>query len=93
MLGSVLCYILLGIIVSSLIVVIHLVSAEMQGYRAFDYWDGAIPIIESKLTTSQLIWSMIIWPIRLVQFFALVDTFYSIYDWRKYGPRRRRRGL
>ena len=90
MLGMLLMYWMVGIIVCCLVVIIHLFNAERQGYWAFDYWEGALPEIEGKPTTSQLLWSMCIWPIRLWQFIVFVPTFYDIYQWRKYGPRTRK---
>lgn len=93
MLNIMLWYIIIGIVIFALVMIIHLVSAETQGYWAFDYWEAAFPIIQSKVTISELIWSMIIWPIRIWQFVSMVSTFYDIYDYRKYGPRRRRWGL
>ena len=93
MLGMVLMYVVVGMIVCSLVIVVHLISAQTQGYWAFEYWEVAFPEIESKISVSMLLWSMIIWPIRLWQFVTLVPTFYDVYDWRKYGPRRRRWGL
>lgn len=83
-------YAIIGIIIICSVAIVHLYSAESQGYAAFDYWEEALPIIEKKVTADELLWSLIIWPIRLWQFIAIVKVFYDIYDWRKYGPRRRK---
>lgn len=90
MLSFALGYAIIGIIICGLVVIIHLVSAESQGYEALDYWEAAFPIIEKQVTAGELLWSMTIWPIRLWQFASMVKVFYDIYDYKKYGPRRRK---
>ena len=83
-------YAYVGILVFGLVVAMHLLHAEKQGYEAFDYWEVAFQEIESKLTWKQLVWSVAIWPVRVIQFVGLVGVFYDIYDYKKYGPRTRK---
>lgn len=90
MFGCVFGYAVIGILVLSAVFAIHLYKAERQGYWAFDYWEAAFPMIEKKISIDQLIWSILIWPVRLIQFIAIVGVFYDIYDYRKCGPRRRK---
>jgi len=90
MFGYVFGYAVVGILVLSTVFVIHIYRAERQGYWAFDYWEAAFPMFETKLTFRQLMWSIAIWPVRLWQFIAIVRVFYDIYDYRKYGPRTRK---
>lgn len=90
MFGYVFGYAVIGILTLSAVFVIHLFSAERQGYWAFDYWEVAFPMIESKVGIRQLVWSILIWPVRLMQFIAIVGVFYDLYDYRKYGPRKRK---
>lgn len=86
-------YFVVGACLFNGIVFIHKCSAESQGYWAFDYWEVAGPEIRSRMSKAQMLWSIIIWPIRTIQFISLIDMFYDIYDYRKSGPRKRRRGL
>lgn len=90
MLGMALMYVVVGMIVFGLVILVHLISAESRGYWAFNYWEAALPEIEYKPTTSQFILTMIIWPIRLWQFIALIPTFYDVYTRRPCVSRRRR---
>ena len=90
MFGTAIMYMAVGMITYSLVVFIHLISAQMQGYSAFEYWEVALPEIETRLTPLVFLWSIIIWPIRLWRLIAIIPTLYDVYDWRKYGPRRRK---
>lgn len=90
MFGFIFGYMVVGIVACSAVVIIHLISAESQGYEALDYWEEAFPIIERKITVGELIWSMVIWPVRIWQSTAFVQVFYDSYDYKKYGPRTRK---
>ena len=90
MFGCLFGYAVIGILVLGVTFTIHLIKAEMQGYWALDYWEVVFPMIEKKISIGELVWSILIWPVRLIQFIAIVGVFYDIYDYRKYGPRRRK---
>ena len=90
MFGMIIMYIAIGMITCGLVMFIHIVSAQIQGYLAFEYWEVALHEFDSNLTPLKFVWGMIIWPIILYKIIALVPMFYDVYDWRKYGPRTRK---
>lgn len=73
-------YLCSGVVIFSAVAFAHMCIAEYRGYKAFEYWDLAIPEIESKLTLKQLAWSMCIWPVRMIQFTLMIEVFYDIYE-------------
>lgn len=90
MLLALYCYLTLGLIALVVVFSIHLVKAERQGYEAVDYWDYIVQEIDSEKLAVGFMKCLFMWPVRLIQFVAVIDVFYDVYDYWKSGPRTRK---
>lgn len=79
MLGIMLDYIMIGFVTICAVILVCILTAELRGYRAFDYWEDEVLPNIAKVSGSQWIWSILIWPIRVWQFIALSDILYESY--------------
>lgn len=76
-------YLALGISSIAVLWLAHSIIAEIKGYRAFDFWDGAFPIIQKNLKPSKLFVDLLIWPVRFIQFAALLRVMYDEYQYMR----------
>ena len=76
-------YLIVGVLSIAVLWLVHSVVAEIRGYRAFDYWDGAFPIIEKNLKPSKLLFNLLVWPVRFVQIAALLRIMYDEYQYMR----------
>lgn len=83
----VLGYVVLGFLCIWAAAFIHLLTAEKRGYRACAYWEENIfPVIKNeKYRTLKVIFGLIIWPVRFIQFLLSIKRLYEEYHeytWR-----------
>lgn len=75
-------YLLLGCIAMYVAAFIHLWNAEKKGYDALYYWryeGSSITCDYIKNSKHEVIFGIIIWPVRLVQFYMDMDKYYELY--------------
>ena len=62
--------------------VIHLVMAETKGYDAVKWWYTHEDEVynQSDNIVLDVIFGIIIWPVRLAQFMNVINDYYEMYD-------------
>lgn len=76
-------YLLSGVVAMSIAAIIHLVTAEKKGYEAIEFWyiKGApVAFDYCKENKHSVIFGLIIWPVRLVQFYMDTKEYYELYN-------------
>ena len=84
MLKLICLYLFSGIISVSAAVIIHLAKAEGDGYDALNWWsEHKFDAIHEHRTTNTLLlvlWGIIIWPVRIIQFIRGIKKYYAKYE-------------
>lgn len=78
-----LAYILIGVVAIYVAMLAHLISAEMKGYDAIDWWYYRADSIRKEIRNNHkhnVIFGIIIWPVRIVQFKIIIAEYYDLYE-------------
>lgn len=82
---GILGYAVIGYLAILAAVLIHVISAEKDGYEALKYWMDNLNVVNEakcivKNDTLRLIYGLMIWPVRLVEFWSSIPSLYEQYD-------------
>ena len=77
-----LMYLLVGVIVICGMAAVHLVRAELKGYKAIEWWNENTPlrVVYSRQNMSNIIMGVAIWPVRTIQAFDTFKKYYDLYE-------------
>ena len=75
-------WMVLGYISVFVALMIHLLRAINNGYDPVDFWNNYIADFKgnTKFKAIKLIFGLIIWPVRLIQFLTWIPELYEMYD-------------
>ena len=85
MLLEILTWLISGVIVVSITGLIHLITAEMKGYKALEWWNKHGDDIFKGYTrfhiALKLIFGLLIWPVRVLEYLLFyIPKLYNSYE-------------
>lgn len=81
MLAYLALYVAIGMVFMTALCLTHLIVAEIRKYNAFDYWKEEFPKFEKQLKPGKILFNLLIWPVRFIQFAAICHLMYDVYDY------------
>lgn len=79
-----LVWILAGYLTMFVAMYVHLVTAEGKGYKALEWWMTNLSLMmegdDQKYFGIKLIFGLVVWPVRFIQFTLDLGYYYSMYD-------------
>ena len=76
----VLLYLLLGVVVSYGVILAHIIMSEMKGYKSIEWWAKHNSDTRKDISWKEVIFGLIIWPVRIIQFLLSIQKLYEVYS-------------
>ena len=76
----VLLYLLLGVVVLYGVILAHFITSEMKGYKSIEWWTEHNSDMRKDISWQKVIFGLIIWPVRIIQFLLSIQKLYEAYS-------------